>query len=102
MWFWSRFLISLSLSFLLYKRLIITTSLENSYKTYSSCKVPSQVNITVVRESIPRQVDKKFGVPEEEKGVWGSQSRDGVWNSQGGGKDKHLFFSPVYSLVLVT
>ena len=26
-----------------------------------------------LRESIPRQVDKKFGVPEEEKGVWGSQ-----------------------------
>ena len=26
-----------------------------------------------MRESIPRQVDKKFGVPEEEKGVWGSQ-----------------------------
>ena len=25
-----------------------------------------------MRESIPRQVDKKFGVPEEEKGVWGS------------------------------
>ena len=24
-------------------------------------------------ESIPRQVDKKSGVPEEEKGVWGSQ-----------------------------
>ena len=29
-----------------------------------------------MRESIPRQVDKKFGVPKEEKGVWGSQSRD--------------------------
>ena len=25
-----------------------------------------------MRESIPRQVDKKSGVPEEEKGVWGS------------------------------
>ena len=60
--------------FLLCKRLIITTNLENSYKTYSSCKVPSQVNIIIVRESIPRRVDKKFGVPEEEKGVWGSQS----------------------------
>ena len=37
----------------------------------------------LMRESIPRQVDKKSGVPEEEKGVWGSQ---------GGAKDKHLFF----------
>ena len=25
-----------------------------------------------VRESIPRQIDKKFRVPKEEKGVWGS------------------------------
>ena len=27
----------------------------------------------MLRESIPRQVDKKSGVPEMEKGVWGSQ-----------------------------
>ena len=26
----------------------------------------------IVRESIPRQIDKKSGVPEEERGVWGS------------------------------
>ena len=26
----------------------------------------------ILRESIPRQVDTKSGVPEEEKGVWGS------------------------------
>ena len=35
-----------------------------------------------MRESIPGQIDKKSGVSEEEKGVWGSQ---------GGGKDKDLF-----------
>jgi len=29
-----------------------------------------------MRESIPRQVDKKSGAPEEEKGVWGSQGGD--------------------------
>ena len=29
-----------------------------------------------LRESIPRQIDKKFRVPKEEKGVWGSQSGD--------------------------
>ena len=34
----------------------------------------------IMRQSIPRQIDKKSG---EERGVW---------NSQGGGKDKHLFF----------
>ena len=39
-----------------------------------------------MRESIPRQVDKKSGVPKEEKGIW---------NSQGGGKGKYLFF-PLY------
>ena len=43
-----------------------------------------------MRESIPRQIDKKSRVPKEEKGVWASQSGDGVWNSQGGGKDKLL------------
>ena len=36
-----------------------------------------------MRESIPRHVDKKSRVPEEERQVW---------NSQGGGKDKCLFF----------
>ena len=35
-----------------------------------------------MRKSIPRQVDKKPRVPEEERGVW---------NSQGGEKDKLLF-----------
>jgi len=32
-----------------------------------------------MRESIPRQIDKKSRVPKEEKGVWGSQS--GGWGS---------------------
>ena len=31
---------------------------------------------TFFSESIPRQVDKKSRVPEEEKGVWGSQGGD--------------------------
>ena len=29
-----------------------------------------------MRESIPRQVDKKSGVPEKERGVWGSSRGD--------------------------
>ena len=29
-----------------------------------------------MRESVPRQVDKKSGVPKEEKGVWGSERGD--------------------------
>ena len=45
-----------------------------------------------MRESIPRQVDKKSEVPKEER--W-------VWNSQGEGKDK-LFFCSLHALVLVT
>ena len=40
-------------------------------------------------ESIPRQIDKKSGVPKEERGVW---------NFQGGGKDKSLFFCAFLSL----
>ena len=35
------------------------------------------------RESIPRQVDKKTRVPEEETGLW---------HSQEGGKDRHIAF----------
>ena len=50
--------------------------------------------------SIPRQVDKKSGVPEdEEKGAWGSQG--GLYkgfSSQGGGKDKYLYSSTFLSL----
>ena len=29
-----------------------------------------------MRESMPRQVDKKSGVPKEERGVWASQGKD--------------------------
>ena len=47
----------------------------------------------LLRESIPRQVDKKSRVPKEEKGVWGSQGGDRIWNSQGG-KDKLSFYIP--------
>ena len=44
-----------------------------------------------MRELVPRQVDKKPRVPEE-KGSGALEVEIGVWNSQGGGKDKHLFF----------
>ena len=47
-----------------------------------------------MRESIPRQVDKKSGIPKEEREMWGSQR---------GGKNKHLFFFfSRHSLILVT
>ena len=39
-----------------------------------------------------RQIDKKSRVPKEEKGIWGLEAETGVWNSQGGKKDK--LFSP--------
>ena len=48
---------------------------------YDRCQ--EKASAKEVRESIPRQVDKKSGAPEEQKGVWGSQ---------GGGKDKLFFF----------
>ena len=58
-----------------------------------------------VRESIPRQVDKKSGVPKEKKGVWGSWSGDrGLEFSRRrkGQISFFFFFSPLHSLVLVT
>ena len=51
----------------------------------------------LVRESIPRQIDKKFRVPKEEKGVWGSQSGDwesGIFKEE---KRTNVFF-PLRSL----
>ena len=45
-----------------------------------------------MRESVPRQVDKKSGVPEEEKGSGTLKAEIGVWNSQEGGKNKLFFF----------
>ena len=41
----------------------------------------------ILRESIPRHIDKKSGGPQGERsGVLEEQI--GVWSSQGGGKDK--------------
>ena len=34
------------------------------------------------RESIPRQIDKKSGLPKEEKCVWIFEEEIGFWNSQ--------------------
>ena len=52
-----------------------------------------------MRESIPRQVDKKSGVPKEEKRGSGALEEEiEVWNSQGGGKDKHFFPTTFLSL----
>ena len=51
-----------------------------------------------VRESIPRQVDKKFRFPGEERGSGALEEERRVWNSQGGEKDKRLFFSTYISL----
>ena len=40
--------------------------------------------------SIPRQIDKKSGLPKEEKCVWILEEEIGFWNSQGGEKGKHV------------
>ena len=48
-----------------------------------------------MRESIPRQVDKKSGVLEEEKGVWGSQGgHRGLEFSRR--RKGQTFFSPTF------
>ena len=43
----------------------------------------NQLKVLILRESIPREVDKNSGALKEEIRVW---------NSQGGGKDKIFFF----------
>ena len=52
-----------------------------------------------MKESIPRQVDKKSGVPEEERGVWGSQGGDrGLEFSRRRKGQMSFFFSTFLSL----
>ena len=53
-------------------------------------------------ESIPRQVDKKSGVPEdEEKGAWGSQG--GLYKVSVLKEEERInIFFPLHSLVLIT
>ena len=55
-----------------------------------------------MRESVPRQVDKKSRVLKE-KGVWGSWGGDrGLEFSRRRKGQTSFFFSPLHSLVLVT
>ena len=51
-----------------------------------------------VKESIPRQIDKKFRVTKEEKGVWGSQSGNGSGILK---EEERTNFFCLHSLVLV-
>ena len=51
-----------------------------------------------VRESIPRQGDKKSRVPEERKGVWGSQGGDRGVEFSRRRKGQTSFFSTFFSL----
>ena len=51
----------------------------------------------LLRESVPRQVDKKSRVPEEEKGVWVSRSGDGGLEfSRRRKRQTSFFFSPTF------
>ena len=51
-----------------------------------------------MRELIPRQVDKKSGVPKEDKGVWGSQGEDRGLEFSRRSKGQTSFFSTFLSL----
>ena len=56
-----------------------------------------------LRESIPRQVEKKSRVLEEEKGAWGFQRGDrGLEFLRRKKGQISFFFSPRHYLVLVT
>ena len=52
----------------------------------------------LLRESIPRQVDKKSRIPEEEKVVWDSQSRDRGLGFSRRRKGQTFFFSTFLNL----
>ena len=109
-------------SWIINQKSIVSTHLEQFCYINILEIILTQKTLRIVRESIPRQTDKKSRVPKKEKGVWGSRSGDaaasaakslqscstlcnpigggppgspkvgiGVWNSQGGEKDKLLF-----------
>ena len=44
--------------------------------------------------SIPSRLIRSLGSPRRRKGSGSLEVEMGVWNSHGGGKDKHLFFFP--------
>ena len=52
-----------------------------------------QINVLIMRESIPKKVDRKSRDPQGEMSGVLEEERE-VWNSQGGGKEK--FFFPLY------
>ena len=54
------------------------------------------------RESIARQIDKKSGLPKEEKGLWILEDEIRLWNSPEGekGKDVYLLACLFFSIFL--
>ena len=74
----------------------------NLYQVNKNCPLENIIlvfKITKVRESIPKQVDKKSWVPKEEKGVWGPQSGDkGLEFSRRRKGQASFFFSTFLSL----
>ena len=55
-----------------------------------------------MRESIPRQIDKKSGVPKEEKGAWGSQSGDRALEFSRRRKGQTSFFLSLSTFLSLT
>ena len=81
------------ISFILYLSIYLSSKHLKNLNSYNHKNFFNDfMKYVVLRESIPRQVDKKSGVPEEEKGVPSSQGGDRVWSSQGEEKDMLFFY----------
>ena len=65
-------------------------------------ELPRRKNDKEMRKSIPRQIDKKFGVPEEEKGVWGSQGGDRGLQFSRRGKGRMVFSTLLTKNYIIT
>ena len=77
----------------------------NLYQVNKNCPLENIIlvfKITKVRESIPKQVDKKSWVPKEEKGVWGPRRGDRGLEFLRRKGQMSFFFYFLHSLVLVT
>ena len=56
-----------------------------------SCEFPVWVVWLMLGQFLGRLI-RSLGSPRRRKGSGALKEEKGVWNSQGGGKDKHLFF----------
>lgn len=63
-------------------------------------ELPRRKSDKEMRKSIPRHIDKKFRIPEEEKGAWGSQGGDAGLEFSRRSKGQMFLFSSTFLRII--